>query len=107
MQDSYKPLKKYIAAHGGPTLRMHGKMLDRLTHAVVEEWPVGCPIDRIEEVVVARMRVRLRAQYGSVIAMFLIGVLVNALVRIIIDWWLARESHKILMAGWAQQAQGR
>lgn len=100
----YRPLKSYVASKSDTRLRLHAPLRDKLVDAIVEEWPVGCPPDRIEEVVLARMKVRLRGQYGSVIAMFLISVLVNALVRMIIEWWFARESHRVLMAGWASQA---
>jgi hypothetical protein len=36
--------------------------------------------------------------------MFLISILVNSLVRIVIEWWFAREAHRVLMVGWATNA---
>lgn len=101
----YRPLKSFVAAKGGTRLRLHAPLRDRLVGWVVEEWPIGCPPDRIEEVVVARMKVRLREQYGSVIAMFLVSVLVNAIVRLVIEWWFSRESHRVLMQGWASESR--
>lgn len=101
----YRPLKSFVASKGGTRLRLHAPLRDRLVECVVEEWPIGCPPDRIEEVVVARMKVRLREQYGSVIAMFLVSVLVNAIVRLVIEWWFSRESHRVLMQGWASEAR--
>jgi len=78
-------------------------MRDRMIEAIVEEWPVGCPPDRVEEVVTARMKIRLREQYGSIVAMFLLSILVNALVKLIVEWWFDRESHRVLMVGWASR----
>lgn len=101
----YRPLKSFVAARGGARLRMHAPSRDKLIDMVVEEWPIGCPPDRIEEVVIARMTIRLRERYGSVIATFLVGVLVNAIVRLVIEWWLDRESHRVLMHGWASEAK--
>lgn len=101
----YRPLKSFVAAKGGARLRLHAPLRDRLVDWIVEEWPIGCPPDRIEEVVVARMKVRLREQYGSVIATFLVTVLVNAIVRLVIEWWFNRESHRVLMRGWASEAR--
>lgn len=63
----------------------------------------AAPIN-VEDVLRARMAVRLRREYGSVVAMFLISVLVNAIVRIVIEWWFQRPSHRILMEGWHRHA---
>lgn len=101
----YRPLKSFVAAKGGARLRLHSYLRDRLVDWVVEEWPIGCPPDRIEEVVLARMKVRLREQYGSVIATFLVTVLVNAIVRLVVEWWFSRESHRVLMHGWASESR--
>jgi hypothetical protein len=101
----YRALKSYVAAAGGTRLRLHAPLRDRLVEMVVEEWPDEfCPVDRIGEVVTARIRIRLQERYGSVVAMFLISVLVNAIVRLAIEWWLKRDSHRVLMYGWSKQA---
>jgi hypothetical protein len=101
----YRPLKSYVARRGGVRLSMHGATRDRLIEEIVACWPEDCPADRIEEVVKARMAVRLRKRYGSVVAMFFLSVLVNALVKLIIEWWLERSSHRVLMVGWSQNAE--
>lgn len=100
----YRPLKTYVARRGGVRLSMHGPLRDRLVEEIVACWPDDCPADRLEEVVKARMAVRLRNRYGSVVAMFLLSVLVNALVKMIIEWWFERNSHRVLMLGWAKNA---
>jgi hypothetical protein len=101
----YRPLKSFVAKRGGVRLAMHGGLRDRIVEMIVEEWPIGCPADRLEEVVKARVSVRLRKKYGSVVAMFLLSMLAQALVKIIIEWWFSRESHRVLMVGWANAAQ--
>lgn len=102
---SYRPLKAFVASRGGSRMRMHGPIRDRLVEMAVEEWPIGASDEHVEEVLQARLRRRVRERYGSVIAMFLISVLVNQLVRLIIEWWRNRNSHKVLMEGWARSAQ--
>lgn len=102
---SYRPLKAWVAARGGSRMRMHGGLRDRLVEMAVEEFPLGADDEHVEEVLLARMRRRVRERYGSVIAMFLISVLVNQLVRLIIEWWRNRNSHRVLMHGWAASAQ--
>jgi hypothetical protein len=100
----YRPLKSFVARRGGFRLSMHGPIRDRLVEEIVACWPDDCPVDRVEEVVKARMAVRLRKRYGSVIAMFLLSALVNALVKLVIEWWIERNSHRVLMSGWAKNA---
>jgi hypothetical protein len=101
----YRPLKSFVAARGGMRLAMHGGLRDKIVEAIVEEWPEGCPADRLEEVVRARVSVRLRKRYGSVIAVFLLSMLAQAVIKLVIEWWFSRESHRVLMVGWSRAAQ--
>ena len=103
--EKYAPLKAYVLRRGSMRLALHGPLRDRLVEQVVEEWPVGCPPDRIEEVLRARMSVRLRGQHGSVIAVVLLSTLANLIIRLVVEWWFSRESHQVLLYGWARQAQ--
>lgn len=101
----YDPLKRRVQAAGGLRLAMHPHLRDQLVEAAIAEWPDGLDADKIEEVLRARLRVRARKKYGSVIAMLLLSVFINALVKIIIDWWRERDSHRVLMAGWSIRAK--
>lgn len=101
----YRALKSFAAKRGGYRMAIHGAMRDRVVEMIVEEWPVGCHPDKIEEVLRARLSIKIKERYGSILAMFLVGVLVNVLVRIALEWWLSRESHRVLMAGWNQNAK--
>lgn len=103
----YSPLKTFVANRGGVRLSMHRPLRDRLVELAVENWPVDCDRDRLEEVVAAKLRIAVRNRYGSILATFLISVLVQAIARLVVEWWLARNSHRVLMAGWANAAQNR
>lgn len=96
----YRPLKDFVARKGGARLAMHGGIRDRLVDMAVEEFPVDAPPDLKEEVLRARMRIRVRKEYGSIVATILIGVMINVIVKLITEWWLNRNSHRVLMEGW-------
>ena len=102
---SYRPLKDYVARRGGMRLAMHARLRDQLVDAAVADWPIGCDPDKVEEVVVARLRLRVRNQYGSIMAMLLISVVANIVGRLVLEWWRKRHSHRVLLEGWAMQAQ--
>jgi hypothetical protein len=95
-----KPLLTYVARKGGPRLSMHGGVRDRLVAMAVEEFPLDAAIDRKEEVLRARLRLRIRREHGSIVASILIGVLVNLIARLVVEWWLDRRAHRVLMEGW-------
>jgi hypothetical protein len=101
---TYRPLKDFVSRKGGTRLAVHGPLRDKLVEWAVEEFPLDCPADRAEEVLRARLKVRIRKQYGSVMAMILIGVLVNVITRLILDWWFEKRSHRVLMEGWQRNA---
>jgi hypothetical protein len=101
----YQPLKERVRKVGGIRLAMHPQLRDQLTEAAVLEWPAGCDADKIFDVLSARLRIRARKKYGSVIAVILLSAFINALVRIVIDWWMERDSHRVLMTGWNIRAK--
>ena len=101
----YRPLKTYVARRGGVRLAFHGGLRDRVVDMIVAEWPTDCPPDRIEEVVKARVARRVREKYGSMVALFLLGVVINAIIKIVVEWWFSRNSHRVLMEGWRAQSR--
>lgn len=101
----YRPLKSFVAARGGLRLALHGGLRDRLVEIIVEEWPLACPIEHLDEVVRAKVARRVRERYSGVLATFVLSVLVNALVRLVIEWWFDRPAHRVLMQGWSHAAQ--
>lgn len=103
--EKYQPLKTFVAASGGRRLAFHRGIRDRLVEMAVEEFPLDADPERMREVLDARMRVRIRDEYGSVIAMLLISVLANIIARAVIEWWKKRHSHAVLMHGWQEQAR--
>lgn len=96
----YRALKDFVARKGGARLSMHSGIRDRLVDMAVEEFPFDAPFDRKEEVLRARLRIRVRQEYNSVVATILIGVLINVIVKLVTEWWLSRNSHRVLMEGW-------
>lgn len=102
---SYRPLKDYVARRGGVRLAMHARLRDQLVEAAVTDWPIGCDADKVDDVVMARLRLRVRQKYGSIMAMLLISVIANIVGRLVLEWWRERQSHRVLMSGWAGKAQ--
>ena len=96
----YRPLKDFVTRRGGARLSVHGGLRDRLVELAVEEFPLDAPPDRKDEVLRARLRLRVRREYGSVVATILIGLLVNTIVKLIVEWWFSKNSHRVLMEGW-------
>jgi len=101
----YAPLKEFVARRGGTRLYMHGKLVASLVDIAVSEFPTDAPDDRIAEVLAARMKLKAREKYGSIIAMLLVGVLINVISKLIVEWWNNRKSHRVLMQGWKASAE--
>jgi len=101
----YASLKEYVARQGGTRLCLHGKLRDSLVDIAVAEFPDDAPEDRMAEVLAARVKIRAREKYGSVIAMILIGVLVNLITKLVVEWWRNRKSHRVVMKAWKKSAQ--
>lgn len=102
---NYRPLKDYVARRGGLRLAMHGGLRDQVVEQIVADWPTDCPIERVEEVVAARIRLKVRKRYGSVLGMIVLSAFINLIVRLVVEWWFSRNSHRVLMAGWSQNAK--
>jgi hypothetical protein len=108
MQDwkvSYSPLKEFVSRKGGTRLYMHGKLVDSLVDIAVREFPADAPSDRMAEVLAARMKIKAREKYGSIIAMLVVGILINVISKLIVEWWNNRKSHRVLMQGWKASAE--
>jgi hypothetical protein len=101
----YGPLKAYILRKGPMRLALHGGLRDRLIEQIVSDWPVGCPPEKLEEVIRARVSLRLRERYGSVVAVLLLSALANIVIRLVLDWWFSSESNRVVMAGWVSEAR--
>lgn len=103
----YQTLKKYVARSGGMRLAMHGQLRDQLVEMAVEDFPFDAPDDKRVEVLAARLRLRARERYGSVVIMLLVSVLANIIARLVIEWWKKHHSHKVLLYGWSKNAKAR
>jgi hypothetical protein len=102
---SYAPLRSFVSRNGGLRLAAAGSLRDRLLTMAVEECPVDAEADVGAEVLAARMRRRLRNQYGSVVAFLAISILANLIARLVWRWFIEKHSHRVLMHGWQRRAK--
>jgi hypothetical protein len=98
-----KPLKSWVRKRGGVRLASHAKFRDQIVEWAVESWPEDTT--RLEETLKARLAIRTKEKYGSVLAAFLVPVLVNLIVHLIVKWWESRRENKLLMDKWVADAK--
>lgn len=103
--EKYKSLKDFVEARCGTRGGFHRGVRNRLTEIAVEEFPTDTPAENILEVLNARMRVRIRKEYGSIVAMLLISVLANLIARAVWEWWKNHRAHRVSMIGWQEEAR--
>jgi hypothetical protein len=101
----YQTLKNFVAESSPARVSMHGGLRDRLVEMAVEEWPADAPPSRRAEVLKARMNRRVRGEYGSIIATFVLSILVQLIVNAIVRWVEKRHANEVLIAGWCRDAQ--
>jgi len=101
----YQTLKNFVAESSPARVSMHGGLRDRLVEMAVEEWPADAPPSRRAEVLKARMNRRVRGEYGSIIATFIMSILVQLVVNAIVRWVEKRRANEVLIAGWCRDAQ--
>ena len=90
------------------------KRFDALVAAVVAEWPVHAllasrPGDERGTMALERLerRVRARPEYGNPLLIIALGAVLSTVIRLVLEWWLKRGSHRLLMAAWRDQANGQ
>lgn len=96
----YEPLRRFVRDRCGPRLAMHGGLRDQIVEWAVADFPVEADDDEKTEILRSRLHARAKEKYGSIIAMLIIGVLVNLITKAIMEWWKKHHSHQVLMAGW-------
>jgi hypothetical protein len=104
-QNKYGSLKEFVSKRGGLRLAIHGGLRDQLVEMAVEDYPLDATPERMEEVLAARLRMRCRKKYGSVVALLLISVLANLVAKAVWEWWKTRHAHRVLMTGWQYAAK--
>jgi hypothetical protein len=103
--ERYRPLKEFVRERGGLRLAAHGRFRDRCVEWAVADWPTGELPGEIEATLRARLAARTREEYGSVMAALLIGIAVNLICRLIVDWWERRRLNQAFMEVWSRAAQ--
>ena len=106
----HSPLKRFVRERGGLMLSTHGAYRDRCVDWAVIDWPgdPACDDDvldgydtgAIEAALRKRLTDRTREQYGSIVATILIGIAVNMICRLIVEWWKKRRLNRSMMARW-------
>lgn len=105
--EKYRSLKDFVEARCGARGGFHRGIRNRLTEIAVEEFPVDAADDKMLEVLTARMRVRIRKEYGSVVAMLIISVLANLIARAVWEWFKNHRAHRVSMIGWQEEARAK
>lgn len=106
LDSDYRPLRAYVARKGGYRLACRARFRDQVVDQIVADWPVDCPVESIEEVVRAKAAVRVKNKYGmGIVATLLLSAFINVIVKLVMEWWFERDSHRVLMRGWAMKAQ--
>ena len=105
--EKYQSLKDFVESRCGARGGFHRGIRNRLTEIAVEEFPSDAADDKCLEVLTARMRVRIRKEYGSVVAMLIISVLANLIARAVWEWWKNHRAHRVSMIGWQEEARAK
>lgn len=106
LDSDYRPLKAYVARRGGYRLACRSRLRDQIVDQIVSDWPVDCPVEAIDNVVRAKAAIRVKNKYGTgIVATLLLSAFINVIVRLVMEWWFDRDSHRVLMRGWAMKAQ--
>jgi hypothetical protein len=103
--EKYRSLKDFVEARCGARGGFHRGIRNRLTEIAVEEFPADAADDKMLEVLTARMRVRIRKEYGSVVAMLIISVLANLIARAVWEWFKNHRAHRVSMIGWQEESR--
>lgn len=106
--EKYAALKLFVRREGALRLNAFGpqsKFRDQVIDWAIAEWPDEVDPARLEEVLRARLAIRTREKYGSVLAAFLIPVLVNVIAHLIVKWWESRKDNRAKLAVWVASAK--
>lgn len=106
--EKYGALKLFVRREGKLRLNAFGpqsKFRDQMIEWAVAEWPDDADPARLEEVLRARLAIRTREKYGSVLAAFLVPVLVNVIAHLIVKWWESRKDNRDQLALWVADAK--
>jgi hypothetical protein len=97
---SFAPLKRYVRERGGFRLAARARFRDQCVDWAVADWPTGELPGEVEDRLRERLVARTEERYGSILATLLIGIAVNLICRLIVEWWKARQLNRTLMATW-------
>jgi hypothetical protein len=99
----YAPLKRFVRERGGFRLAARARFRDQCVDWAVADWPGD--VEGLEDRLRERLVARTEERYGSILAMLLVGIAVNLICRLIVEWWKARQLNRSLMATWCYAAK--
>lgn len=99
----YAPLKRFVRERGGLRLAARGRFRDQCVDWAVADWPGD--VEGMEDRLRERLATRTQAQYGSIVAALLIGIAVNLICQLIVEWWRKRRLNKTFLEVWHRASQ--
>jgi len=99
----YAPLKRFVRERGGFRLAARARFRDQCVDWAVADWPGD--VDGLEGRLRERLVARTEERYGSILATLLIGIAVNLICHLIVEWWRQRQLNRTLMATWCYAAK--
>jgi len=83
-------------------LSLHAPVRDKIVERIVERWPTGCPPEKLEDVLRARIAIENREKPRQA---FIVSRLAAIVVRLVVDWWREYAGNRVLLAGWVEESR--
>lgn len=91
----------FVAAKVSPV----GGVRDDIVSTLVEQWPMIT--DSVAPDARRIVRRHLKKQYGSVIAIFLLSLLGNLIIKLVLEWWFRDSANRTMMREWSHAAKNK
>lgn len=91
----------FVAAKVSPV----GGVRDDIISNLVEEWPTIT--DSVTHDARRIVRKHLRQKYGSVLAIFLLTLLGNLIIKLVLEWWFRDSQNRTMMREWSHAAKNK
>ena len=91
----------FVAAKVSPV----GGVRDDIVRNLVEQWPMIT--DSVAPDARRIVRRHLKKKYGSVIAIFLLSLLGNLIIKLVLEWWFRDSANRTMMREWSHAAKNQ
>ena len=82
-----------------------GGVRDDIVSTLVEQWPMIT--DSVAPDARRIVRRHLKKKYGSVIAIFLLSLLGNLIIKLVLEWWFRDSANRTMMREWSHAAKNQ